>query len=288
MIGVKIYMEGGGDSNREKKPLREGMNGFLRKFRKKAADRRWRWQVVPCGSRRRTYEMFRDAHDRAKKGETVILLVDAEAPVTAPTSIEHLRTQPGSWNFPGVSERDVHLMVQVMETWIVADPTALAAYYGQGFRASALPSRPNLEEEDKADILSALERATQNISKATQSTSKGPYHKIRHAADLLKKISPTKVQKPLPPRQTPVLHPHHRPPITPCPPSPEICAVSWTTPSAAPAATADGTQGARHRPGIGHPARCRRGRSLERAPETNPAARRGHRPGAGELRGARP
>ena len=74
----------------------------------------------------------------------------------------------------GISEDSVHLMVQTMEAWIVADPDALAAYYGQGFRASALPSRPNLEEEDKDDILSALQRAIQNTGKATKKHRQRP------------------------------------------------------------------------------------------------------------------
>ena len=167
------------------------MNRFFRILRKKAGARRWRWRVVPCGSRRRAYETFSNARAHAEKDEIVILLVDAEEPVTAPTSVEHLRTRPGDgWDLTGVSERDVHLMVQTMETWIIADSAVLAAYYGQGFQASALPKHKDLEAVAKNTVVDALERATRR-------TQKGSYyeHKIHHAADLLKRMSPTKVQK---------------------------------------------------------------------------------------------
>lgn len=72
-------------------------------------------------------------------------------------------------------------MVQAMEAWIVADPPALAKYYGQGFRLAALPKAQNLEGVSKKD----LERG---LSRATQDTSKGRYDKIKHASDLLKQI----------------------------------------------------------------------------------------------------
>ena len=188
MTDVTIYMEGGGNSTGEKKRLRAGMNGFLRELREKVQGSRRQWRLVPCGGRQRTYDTFSNARGHAGKGEIVVLLVDAEAPVTAPTPVEHLRTRRGDeWDLSGVDDDHVHLMVQVMETWIVADPEALAAYYGQRFQANALPSRRNLEEEDKTAVASALNRATER-------TQKGRYQKIRHAADLLVRIDPAKAR----------------------------------------------------------------------------------------------
>ena len=189
MTGVTIYMEGGGNSTGEKKRLRAGMNGFLRELREKVRESRQQWRLVPCGGRQRAYETFNNARGHAGESEVIILLVDAEAPVTAPTPVEHLRTRPGGgWDMDGVDEDQVHLMVQTMETWIVADPEALAAYYGQDFRANALPTRRNLEEEDKTAIAAALDRATER-------TQKGRYHKIHHAAALLACIDPAKAQE---------------------------------------------------------------------------------------------
>ena len=189
MTGVRIYMGGGGNSTGEQKRLRTGMSGFLRELREKVRENQRQWRLVPCGSRQQAYEKFNNARGHAREDEIIILLVDAEAPVTAPTPVEHLRTRRGGgWDLSGVDENQVHLMVQTMETWIVADSDALAVYYGQGFRANALPSRRNLEEEDKTAVASALYRAT-------EPTRKGKYHKIGHAADLLALIDPAKARR---------------------------------------------------------------------------------------------
>lgn len=186
MTGVTIYMEGGGNSAGGKRLLRRGMNEFLRELREKVRESRRRWRLVPCGGRQRTYETFANARGHAGKDEIVVLLVDAEAPVTAPTPVEHLRARLGDgWDLRGVDKAQVHLMVQTMETWIVADPDTLAAHYGQEFRANALPAADDLETVAKTALAAALDRATER-------TQKGRYHKIRHGADLLARIDPAK------------------------------------------------------------------------------------------------
>ena len=50
-----------------------------------------------------------------------------------------------------------------METWLVAHPEALAAYYAQGFRSTALPNAANLEMVAKLDIERALSHATREM-----------------------------------------------------------------------------------------------------------------------------
>ena len=77
-------------------------------------------------------------------------------------------------------------MVQMMESWFLADREALAAYYGQGFRAGALPSNTRIEDVAKDDVIDGLEQATRN-------TSKGRYSKGRHSFDLLARLAPAKV-----------------------------------------------------------------------------------------------
>ena len=108
-----------------------------------------------------------------------VLLVDAEGPVNQ-SPRRHLRDRDG-WNLSFTREDTVHLMVQTMETWIVADQAALKSYYGQGFRVNRLPRATNLETVPKTTVESSL-------GEATKSTQKGRYHKIRHASDLLKRI----------------------------------------------------------------------------------------------------
>lgn len=84
----------------------------------------------------------------------------------------------------------VHLMVQSMETWIIADVAALNAYYGDGFRANAVPAS-NLESIDRRVVGQALKRAT-------QATTKGAYKKIRDGAKLLERVDPGTVSNACP------------------------------------------------------------------------------------------
>ena len=58
-------------------------------------------------------------------------------------------------------------MVQFVETWLLADPDALAEYFGDGFRRDRLPTT-NLEQRTKADVEKSLRRATEGCLK-------GPY-----------------------------------------------------------------------------------------------------------------
>ena len=191
MSAVTIYMEGGGDKKGTKSRLRDGMAVFLKRGLNKVANAKKRkLNIVCCGDRRRTYRAFKNARNHANGDEVVILLVDAEDPVTSLTVVEHLRDRLGDgWDLIGVPVKHVHLMVTTMETWIVADKDALSDFYGQGFLENALPSRENLEEMDKDAIANALVRATK------RTRTKGPYHKIRHASQLLKLIDPGKVQE---------------------------------------------------------------------------------------------
>ena len=188
MTGIRIYMEGGGDNNNTRSVLRQGMDAFLGELKARAGERSLGWRLACCGGRQKTYKTFINDVKRPKAGEIYILLVDSEDPVTAATPFEHLRNRPGDgWDFAGVPENRVHLMVETMETWIVADPDALAKWYGPGFRENSLPRTRDLEKVRKADIAGALDRAT-------GSTTKGRYHKILHANKLLARIDPTKVR----------------------------------------------------------------------------------------------
>lgn len=185
MSSIAIYMEGGGKGRDTKTALRQGMDGFLNPIKEAVRSKAWRWKLVPCGSRDEAFRNFKHA---VLNGDNriIILLVDAEDPVK--TSVrEHLKSRD-KWELDFTTDDDVHLMIQTMETWIVADIAALADYYRQNFQQSALPSTSELEEISKSEITQALKHAT----KATQ---KREYHKIRHASDLLKRIDSSKVRQ---------------------------------------------------------------------------------------------
>ncbi len=188
MTTVAIYLEGGGDTAEQKAQLRRGMDDFLRSLKDRVREKRWQWRLVPCGGRQGAFDAFQNARRQSSAIDIIVLLVDSESAVIVTSRAGHLRQRQGDgWDLTGVSEDHIHLMVQTMEAWIVADPEALATYYGQGFRSNALPSRQNLEEEPKADCV-------RKLTIATQDTTKGEYHKIRHASDLLARISAEKVR----------------------------------------------------------------------------------------------
>ena len=69
-------------------------------------------------------------------------------------------------------------MVQVMETWFLADRNALQTYFGERFTADAIRQWPQLEEVPKETVFDALEKATAGCSK--------PYAKGKVAFELLK------------------------------------------------------------------------------------------------------
>jgi hypothetical protein len=110
--------------------------------------------------------------------------VDAEEVVTS-SPRRHLEVRDG-WILKGVDEDSLHLMTQVMETWIVADPEVVRSYYGQYFVA-CLPKSDDLEQVPKTKIETSLERATKR-------TQKGRYHKTEHAPQLLARIDPSKAR----------------------------------------------------------------------------------------------
>ena len=165
------------------------MNTFLGELKEAAEAKKWKWTLRFCGDGGKTYKAFKNERNFDNGSKIIVLLVDSEEPVTSPTVVEHLRTrQENKLDLAGVPADHVHLMVQTMETWIVADRATLNDYYKPGFLANALPSRHNLEEENKTTVAKALDQATEG-------TQKGCYQKIRHASELLTLIKAEQVRR---------------------------------------------------------------------------------------------
>jgi hypothetical protein len=181
---IRIYIEGGGDSRATRDELRRGYSEFLGAVRNTARQRRIRWHIVLCGGRENAYKDFKlalQSHPNAFN----VLLVDAEAPVTT-TPWAHLATRDG-WDNGNVHDDHCQLMVQLQETWFVADCQTLQDFYGNGFNPNPIPKAANLEAVSKSVVLSALTEASKN-------TQKGEYRKIKHGAKLLERIRPAIVR----------------------------------------------------------------------------------------------
>ena len=180
---VTVYVEGGGQSKALKTKCRAG----FRKFFEKAKLVGQMPSVVACGGKDSAIKDFRSALRRLKSGQVALLLVDSEGPVQAGiTPWQHLKLH-ARWARPdGTQDDQAHLMVQCMETWFLADVSALESYFGPGFRSAAIPQRNDIERIPKDDVFEQLESASRGSSKRA-------YSKGRHSFDILAQIDPEKV-----------------------------------------------------------------------------------------------
>lgn len=181
-MSVRIYVEGGFEGT-TKSNCRKAFRIFFEKTLPRGS-----FQVIASGDRAKAYADFCTALVQ-HPGDYVMLLVDSEEAVSG-KPWEHVITRVGDgWQRPrGAKDDQLQFMVQVMESWFLADQDALAAYYGQGFRRSSMPRRENIEEVSKTDVYRALENATKD-------TQKREYHKTRHGFELVELINPALVQK---------------------------------------------------------------------------------------------
>jgi len=176
--GVRIYLEGGGDHRDSRAALRRGFGEFLKSLREKARRRGIRWDIIACGSRRFAYDAFCNAV-RSNRSSYCILLVDSESSVSH-TPWQHLQKRD-NWLSQEISDEHCHLMVQTMETWLIADRQALEKFYGRDFNGNRIPATENIESVEKETLEEALKEATRR-------TQKGEYHKIRHGPRILEML----------------------------------------------------------------------------------------------------
>ena len=180
---VALYVEGGGDNRRQSAQFREGWTKFFA-----AAGLGGRMpRVVRGGSRKQTFDRF--AKDVAGRRPDVIplLLVDSEDSISPDHSVwQHLQAHDG-WDRPTeAGADDAFLMVQVMETWFLADRDTLRRYFGAQFAENALRQWPALEAVPKQTVLDALQRATAQCQKR--------YAKGKVSFELLTRVDPTRVE----------------------------------------------------------------------------------------------
>jgi hypothetical protein len=172
LVEIQIYFEGN-------RTLRGSFDSFFSELRKLAREAGSTIELVAAKDGPSAYGKATRTHPQAWN----ILLKDSEQAV--PTNPSQLCERHGI--NPAFVDR-VFWMVELMEAWYLADPEALAGFYGQGFRTNAIGNTEDVERVPKAEVMNRLREATTN-------TSKGRYDKVKHAPYLLERLDSGRVQR---------------------------------------------------------------------------------------------
>ncbi|MBK9092831.1 MAG: DUF4276 family protein [Anaerolineae bacterium] len=185
MVSAYLYVEGGGDSKDQQARCREGFRRLL----EKAGFSGRMPRIVAGGGRSATYKQFKAA--LRDPGKIALLLVDSEEPVTqAPWA--HLQARDG-WERPAAAVDDqAQFMVTCMETWVMADHTALRAFFGTCLNEESLLPLADLEQRPRNEVQAALAQATRPCGRDRQ------YQKGKRSFQVLASLSPTTLDRYLP------------------------------------------------------------------------------------------
>ena len=178
MIEIRLYVEG-------HPRLHVGFQAFLTEIREAARARGIKWNLTMGHG-----QVARDFMKALRKHPDAwnVLLLDSEGPDDG-RLLDSLRERK-DWTPPsGMRVRDgqVCWMVQLMESWFLADRTALRQFYGDGFSEAPLPGNPQVEQAPKNDVLNGLKSATRN-------SRPGEYRKSAHAPKILALLSVQRVR----------------------------------------------------------------------------------------------
>jgi hypothetical protein len=171
---IHIYFEGDA-------LLRPGFRKFFSKVIESA--RKQNHAVLPIATNGTPIRDFGIAQ-RKDASSINLLLLDSEQQLDGTA----LRQQQAV-GFP--ADR-IFWMVELMESWFLADREAVKRYYDDDrFQESSLPANAQVERIPKKDVIDGLKEATRR-------TQKGRYHKTKHAPGILETIDPDKVAKSAP------------------------------------------------------------------------------------------
>jgi hypothetical protein len=186
-VTARIYIEGGGEGHLLDTLFREGWTAFF-----KAAGLSGRMPAIVRGQgRERTFDLFATAVANPRQGVLPLLLVDSETPLLdGHSEWQHLKDRDDRERPSGVADDQAFLMVQLMETWFLADREMLRRYFGSALRETALHAWPALEKVPKDTVLDALIRATAACPRK--------YAKGRVSFEMLARLNPSLVEQACP------------------------------------------------------------------------------------------
>jgi hypothetical protein len=168
---IRIYFEGN-------KLLKSGFDTFFSDLKRAAREAQSTLELVAAKDGLSAYRKAQRTHPQAWN----VLLKDSEQPMPA----DWLQLCQRFGIDQGFVDR-VFWMVELMESWFLANPKMLSDYYGVGFLVNSIGERVDVERVPKADVLRTLKQATRG-------TTKGEYSKVKHAPFLLEKLDSNRVR----------------------------------------------------------------------------------------------
>ncbi len=184
---LKVYVEGGGSTQFTRDPLRDGFDIFYHDLKLLAYNNDCELTFIPCGGKTETIRDFKKSL-KSNNDAIKVLLVDSDIPVTQQPK-KHLIIDN-----PEITNDQCHLMVQIMESWFLADLNALRGFYKDELYDEELNKYQdvmNVENIDKKDI----KRVLINATKVTSFGDYWVYGKIRHASEILKRLDTNIVRR---------------------------------------------------------------------------------------------
>lgn len=182
-MSVKLYVEGGGEGELLDTLFRQGW----KKFFEEAGLAGKLPSVVRGQGRHQTFDLFKRAVAHPRGGALPLLLVDSEEPVKEGHTVwQHLKAREDWPQPPGSVDDQAFLMVQVMETWFLADRGLLRKYFGRSLRENHLRQWPVLEAVPKVTVFDALANATAGCEKR--------YAKGKVSYEMLAQLNPNPVE----------------------------------------------------------------------------------------------
>lgn len=165
MVKTRVYFEG--SSNKENGDLRQGLSELLSK---KIPSKKF--QVIPCNDK---HSAVRDFQKDTINSKTVMVDLDKH---------ENFREEEiNNLNLRGEAGK-CFFMVQEMEAWFLSQPEVCKQVFGNQFPG-----------------FSGNASSVENLSKKLKDMTafrKQPYHKVKHATDLLKNLNIKKLENDFP------------------------------------------------------------------------------------------
>ena len=164
MIMVTVFIEG--SSNDKNGNLRQG---FGKLFEQKLKGRMPK--IILGDDKHSTIRKFKGD----KLSEKKLILIDLDAnEVNRDTQLKEL----------GLDKAYTFFMIQELEAWFISQSEILESYYDIDLK-NKIQNKDPKTISNPSDLLADL----------TKKTKKGEYHKVKHATDLLKKLSLPPLEK---------------------------------------------------------------------------------------------